>query len=82
MIKFGKIVFRLDAAIGEVYGSLFDVVDQKLVLIDEACVEDTGTSIAFPTSDNRHLIDDSGSQHMTQEEILKLKGEGILAKVL
>ncbi|XP_060773744.1 tRNA (adenine(58)-N(1))-methyltransferase non-catalytic subunit TRM6 [Neoarius graeffei] len=77
-----KIVFEkqwmfLDAVIGELYGSTFEVdAGGKLRLRKPTNTEDS-TEAKEAGQDNRHIVDDGKSQKLTREDIESLKEQGM-----
>ncbi|XP_017311740.1 tRNA (adenine(58)-N(1))-methyltransferase non-catalytic subunit TRM6 [Ictalurus punctatus] len=78
-----KIIFEkqwifLDAAIGELYGSTFEVdAGGKLGLRKPKNTEDDSTEAKEAGQDNRHIVDDGKSQKLTRDDIESLKGQGM-----
>uniref|UniRef100_A0A1X7UZN4 tRNA (adenine(58)-N(1))-methyltransferase non-catalytic subunit TRM6 n=1 Tax=Amphimedon queenslandica TaxID=400682 RepID=A0A1X7UZN4_AMPQE len=82
-IKFDKISFVPDAAIGLPYGSEFEVARGNLILVKEE--ERRGeegtisqlTEVVESAKDNRLIVDDGLSQKLSHEEIHQMKKDGM-----
>ncbi|MCJ8743728.1 hypothetical protein PDJAM_G00097570 [Pangasius djambal] len=78
-----KIIFEkqwmfLDAAIGELYGSTFEVdAGGKLRLRKPKNTEEDSTEAKEAGQDNRHIVDDGKSQKLTRDDIESLKEQGM-----
>ncbi|XP_053345412.1 tRNA (adenine(58)-N(1))-methyltransferase non-catalytic subunit TRM6 [Clarias gariepinus] len=78
-----KIIFEkqwifLDAAIGELYGSTFELdAGGKLCLRKPKNTEEDSTEAKEAGQDNRHIVDDGKSQKLTRDDIESLKEQGM-----
>lgn len=78
-----KIIFEkqwmfLDAVIGELYGSAFEVdAGGKLCLKKPKHVEGDPSENREAGQDNRHIVDDGRSQKLTRDDIESLKEQGV-----
>ncbi|KAI5090616.1 tRNA (adenine(58)-N(1))-methyltransferase non-catalytic subunit TRM6 [Silurus meridionalis] len=78
-----KIIFEkqwifLNAAIGELYGSTFEVdTGGKLNIRKPRNTEDDATEAKEAGQDNRHIMDDGKSQKLTRDDIESLKEQGM-----
>jgi len=77
--RMANLNFFLDAMIGREYGRTYEVQASKLVNIDPFKYEDEDVTYEGDqeTRDNRSINDDSRSQKMSRDEIMKLKSEGV-----
>ncbi|KAB5539863.1 hypothetical protein PHYPO_G00094060 [Pangasianodon hypophthalmus] len=78
-----KIIFEkqwmfLDATIGELYGSTFEVdAGGKLSVRKPKNTGDDSTEAKEAGQDNRHIVDDGKSQKLTRDDIESLKEQGM-----
>ncbi|GAA6106465.1 tRNA (adenine(58)-N(1))-methyltransferase non-catalytic subunit TRM6 [Tachysurus ichikawai] len=83
VVKKKKIIFEkqwifLDAAIGELYGSTFEVdPGGHLGLKKPKNTGDNSTEAKEAGQDNRHIVDDGRSQKLTRDDIESLKEQGL-----
>nr|XP_060642091.1 tRNA (adenine(58)-N(1))-methyltransferase non-catalytic subunit TRM6 [Anolis sagrei ordinatus] len=75
-IIFEKQWFYLDNAIGQVYGTTFEVTSGGS-LQPKKRVEETATEAKEAGTDNRNIVDDGKSQKLTHDDIKALKDKGI-----
>ncbi|XP_019851326.1 PREDICTED: tRNA (adenine(58)-N(1))-methyltransferase non-catalytic subunit TRM6-like isoform X1 [Amphimedon queenslandica] len=84
-IKFDKISFVPDAAIGLPYGSEFEVARGNLILVKEeerrgeegTISQLTEVAVVESAKDNRLIVDDGLSQKLSHEEIHQMKKDGM-----
>ncbi|XP_076463840.1 tRNA (adenine(58)-N(1))-methyltransferase non-catalytic subunit TRM6-like [Babylonia areolata] len=77
-IFFEKTKLKGQDIIGQQYGTLFEVQHGKLVVATSSENGASGSSdVAKSGKDNRDLVDSGENQKLTQEEIMKMKEEGL-----
>jgi hypothetical protein len=74
-VKFDKLSFFPDGALGCYYGSQFEVHRQQLVLVQENETQSEGGGSECG-HDNREIVDDGSAQALKEGAILKLRAEG------
>ncbi|XP_064602606.1 tRNA (adenine(58)-N(1))-methyltransferase non-catalytic subunit TRM6-like [Liolophura sinensis] len=72
-----KVKFTLDAAIGQPYGTLFEVKDKGLVKVLRADYADDAPVEGERGDDNRELLDRDSNQKLSHDEIAQMKEEGV-----
>ncbi|MBN3301534.1 TRM6 methyltransferase, partial [Amia calva] len=77
-----KIIFEkqwifLDNAVGELYGTTFDVVSGGTLQPRKGNAEDNPTETKEAGLDNRNIVDDGRSQKLTRDDIETLKEQGL-----
>ncbi|WAR18639.1 TRM6-like protein [Mya arenaria] len=72
-----KSKFCLDGLIGQQYGTLFEVKDGGLVLMERPQPQGMEEAGAVEVRDNRNLLDEDSNQRLTQEQIEQMKKEGV-----
>lgn len=79
-VVFERLSFIADAALGEPFGSQFQVKDHKLVpsqrLNRSHYVEDVAMGASTVMKDNRSIVDDGSSQCLSHKDIHDMKAEG------
>ncbi|XP_023656130.2 tRNA (adenine(58)-N(1))-methyltransferase non-catalytic subunit TRM6 [Paramormyrops kingsleyae] len=76
-IIFEKQWFFLDNAIGELYGTTFDVVSGGSLHPRKAKRAEVSAEIKEAGMDNRNIVDDGKSQKLTRDDIETLKEQGL-----
>jgi len=82
IINFERLRFRIDKAVGHSFGTLFQVVKENLVPVDELNLLNDDESKLIPAdqssgTDNRTLKDTHGdSQPIKRDDIIKMREEG------
>lgn len=71
--------FYLDNMIGKAFGTAYEVQGNQLVPMNPLKyeIDDVECNGKEEHRDNRRLVDDSGAQKLSRDEIMKLKSEGI-----
>ncbi|XP_043912373.1 tRNA (adenine(58)-N(1))-methyltransferase non-catalytic subunit TRM6 [Protopterus annectens] len=80
-IIFEKQWFYLDNAIGEHYGSKFEVASGGGLRSIKETTEDTSADVKAAGADNRNIVDDGKSQKLTRDDIEALKEKGLKGEV-
>ena len=78
---FDRLSFFPDAAIGQPFGTQYEVREHRLV---PTVPVNKPVYTSEPTEedrDNRQIVDDGSSQKLSHEDIHKMKDEGISGKV-
>uniref|UniRef100_A0A8C2ZSU4 tRNA (adenine(58)-N(1))-methyltransferase non-catalytic subunit TRM6 n=1 Tax=Cyclopterus lumpus TaxID=8103 RepID=A0A8C2ZSU4_CYCLU len=74
---FEKQWFLPDTAVGQLYGSTFDVAPGGILQPRKPKDTEGSTDANEAGTDNRHILDDGKSQKLTRDDIEILKGQGL-----
>ncbi|KAJ8275389.1 hypothetical protein COCON_G00100140 [Conger conger] len=76
-VIFEKQWFFLDNAVGELYGTAFEVVSGGTLQPKKPKLTESITEVKEAGIDNRNIVDDGRSQKLTRDDIEALKGQGL-----
>ncbi|XP_030628377.1 tRNA (adenine(58)-N(1))-methyltransferase non-catalytic subunit TRM6 [Chanos chanos] len=76
-VVFEKQWFHLDNAIGELYGTTFEIAPGGTLQPRKPKHTESTTEAKEAGMDNRHIVDDGKSQKLTREDIETLKEQGL-----
>ncbi|KAJ8270478.1 hypothetical protein GJAV_G00115260 [Gymnothorax javanicus] len=76
-VIFEKQWFYLDNAIGELYGTSFEVASGGTLQPRKPKQTESITEVKEAGIDNRNIVDDGRSQRLTRDDIETLKGQGL-----
>ncbi|XP_064196835.1 tRNA (adenine(58)-N(1))-methyltransferase non-catalytic subunit TRM6 [Anguilla rostrata] len=76
-VIFEKQWFFLDNAVGELYGTAFEVASGGTLQPKKPKLTESITEVREAGTDNRNIVDDGTSQKLTRDDIETLKGQGL-----